>query len=161
MYSFCLSDYLTSSPVQVCRNKLTWATSDEPLHTLTTEVKKRKHATCLLLSPSQQQHPFFPSLYVWKLVENFSKERVSINTDDFTRQYLHEMSHLAPFQDNYEYICPNIISCQIQYVNPLQVQEQNILRHQLFHFLYFCPSNCNSPLPEGFYNVKLGRSSDF
>lgn len=33
------SSYLTSSPVQVCLNKLTSDTSDEPLHTLSTKVK--------------------------------------------------------------------------------------------------------------------------
>lgn len=45
------------------------------------------------------------------------------------------MSHLAPIPDNYECICSNIISCQIQCVNPHWVQEH--FRHQPFPFLYF------------------------
>lgn len=38
-YTTCSSSYLTSSPVQVCLNKLTSNTSDEPLHTLSAKVK--------------------------------------------------------------------------------------------------------------------------
>lgn len=112
---YFFSGYLTSSPVQVCLNKLTSVTCDEPVHTLSREVKMWE--TCYLspvITFLTKQHPFFHHhTLLGILYRQHFRELFSINAFN-SKRYLQERSYFTPVHDNYYRMSPNIVSCHIQ-----------------------------------------------